>query len=361
MLTLLLYIGLAMVVAHVGVPLVYYVLIYMVASRRDWDTVVNRNYIPKVSVVVPTFNERDVIEEKLNNIYSQNYPHDKLEIIVADSSDDGTDQVVDRWASSHVDVSVKLLKLPRQGKVRALNEALKIADGDVVVLTDADCLWTSDSLANAVAWLGSRDVGVVSCLKKPLSSEPVENAYRSLYNILRVGESKLHSTVVFHGELFAIKRDVLNAAGGFPINIGGDDTYMGIRAASMGYRSIVPDNVVCMEYVPGRGYFRWRLRRSQHLIQGLVSTLSLRKPRRYLPIYITEVYIHLVNPWLLPASIILLAASGSVIGYVLLAVGVVALAWPPFRAWVFNQVILMYSSLRNMWNRELVWPKVPKA
>lgn len=52
---------------------------------------VNPNYTPKVAVVVPAYNEAGLIRRKLDNIHSQDYPKDKLDVLVVDSANsDGT-------------------------------------------------------------------------------------------------------------------------------------------------------------------------------------------------------------------------------------------------------------------------------
>jgi len=85
----------------------------------------------------------------------------------------------------------------RVGKAFALNNALGYASGEVAVITDVDSKWTSgDTLSSAVSWLGNTSVGAVMYLKLPANSGVVgvEEAYRSLYNVVRLAESKAHST-----------------------------------------------------------------------------------------------------------------------------------------------------------------------
>ncbi len=361
MLNQLLYIGLLLILLHVTTPVLYYVIILSKAKGRWPISPVDAGELPSVSVIIPTYNEGDIIVDKLNNVINQDYPISKIQIVISDSSTDDTPIKVKEWLRSHSNVNLVYLSSPRSGKGRALNEALKVANGDVIVTTDADSMWLRDSLPNAVRWLSSGEVGLVSCIKVPKGGGSVEDAYRSLYNVLRIGESKVYSTVVFHGELLAIKGSLLRSMGGFPVDIGADDSYTGVRVASMGYRAIVPDDVVCVEYIPSAGYGKWRVRRAQHLVQSFLKSARLPKPRRYRPIYYTEAYIHLVNPWLLPIGTLLLAASGSLLAYALIALGVVLLVWVPFRAWVIQQFLLMYAMVRNLWNKELIWEKVNKG
>ncbi len=362
MLTQLFYIGLSLVLIHVTVPLLYYIII-LTYVKKPWPINpinVNNEELPAVSIIVPTYNEEDMIIGKLNNILEQNYPLDKIQLIISDSSSDNTQARVEEWLSRHSGVKLVYIKGPRMGKGYALNKALESASGSIIITTDADSLWAKDSLINAVKWLINEQVGLVSCVKAPRGGGLTEDAYRRLYNSLRIGESKIHSSVVFHGELLAVKGDLLKSIGGFPMDIGADDSYTGVKVASMGLRAIIPEDVACIEYVPSNGYGRWRVRRAQHLLQSFMKSMKLPKPSSYRPVYYTEAYLHLVNPWLLPIGAILLLVSGSLLAYALVALGVVLLAWPPFRAWVIQQFILIYAMVRNLWTKELMWEKISK-
>jgi glycosyltransferase involved in cell wall biosynthesis len=66
-----------------------------------------------VSIIIPTYNEANLIESKLNNIVSQSYPKELMEVIVVDSaSSDGTQSAVRKWVESHRDVKAVLVEEP---------------------------------------------------------------------------------------------------------------------------------------------------------------------------------------------------------------------------------------------------------
>ena len=362
MLTILLYLGLILAILHVAAPLLYYYRALRWA-KRPWGINPIDVDPPRVSIIVPTYNEADLIYGKLSNIASQDYPRDRIEVIVADSSTDNTPKIVEEWARGNSLFKVKLIKVEERGKVNALNEALRYVEGDVVVVTDVDSLWERNSLKNAVRWLSIPSIGVVSCVKRPINGSSVEEAYRDLYNIIRVGESKAYSTPIMHGELLAIKGGLIRELNGFARDVGADDSYMGLLAISRGFRAIVPEDVVCLEYVPRNiiDYVKWRARRSQHLAQSFIKGIRLSKPRGFSKIFNIEAYLHLINPWILLASVVLLVLSRSIIGLAVVSAGLIALAWRPFRTWVIQQFMLMYGMLRNVKGRELAWEKVRKG
>jgi len=257
----------------------------------------------------------------------------------------------------------------RRGKAFALNNALKYATGDVVVITDADARWGSaNTLSNAISWLGDPSVGAVTCLKKPAGRgvAGVEEGYREFYNVVRLAESKAHSTPVFHGELAAFRKSLLNEVGGFPTSIGADDSHTATMIAFRGYRSIAVDNAWCVESVPRGGYHWWRIRRAQHLVQHFTKTLKLlpKAPREFKPILFAETWLHLFNPWLLLlATTILLykALTGTATATILLATGIALLLFKPYRTWIATQAYLITATVRNLQTKEIAWKKQEKG
>jgi len=219
---------------------------------------------------------------------------------VDSASSDGTPERVEGWVRRNPGLVLELIRKPvRRGKAFALNRALGYARGDVVVVTDAT--WPSGStLSEVLSWFGDPSVGAVTCLKLPTGSGAggVEGAYRSFYNVVRLAESKAHSTPVFHGELAAFRRALLEELGEFPTDVGADDSHAATRVALMGYRSMAVDGAWCVEGVPNSEYHKWRIRRAQHLVQHFAAMLrDLRSaPGGFRKILVAEAYLHLFNP-----------------------------------------------------------------
>ncbi|MCR8473777.1 MAG: glycosyltransferase family 2 protein [Candidatus Korarchaeota archaeon] len=358
--------GLTLALAHFTVPLAYYAYARLKWLKKPWNLSIDENYKPKVTVIIPTYNESKLIEKKLDNVYEQDYSKELMEIVVVDSASmDGTPRLVEEWASRHKDVELKLVvETERRGKAFALNNALRYASGEVIVIADADALWPRDALTKVVKWLSNPLVGAVSCLKKPLGSGAtgVEVGYRQYYNVLRVAESKAYSTPIFHGELAAFRRDLLEKVGGFPTDIGADDSHTATKIALMGFRAIVPDDLWVDEMVPKEKYFSWRVRRAQHLIQHFARTLKNVKqtPEEFKKILLAESFLHILNPLLLLASVAMLIVSAlavSLLTLAVLAVGIGLFVVKPYKTWVFLQLSLVMATLRNLKSKEIVWSK----
>lgn len=113
---------------------------------------------PRVSVVVPVFNGADVIGDCIRSLLGVAYPRDWAEIIVVDNgSTDGTVGVVESFGGG----AVRLLHEAARGASAARNRGIREARGEIVALTDADCVVDPGWLGALVAPLGDPTVGVV--------------------------------------------------------------------------------------------------------------------------------------------------------------------------------------------------------
>ncbi len=89
--------GLTLALAHFTVPLAYYAYARLKWLKRPWDLSIDENYKPKVTVIIPTYNESKLIEKKLDNIYEQDYPKELMEIVAVDSA--STERT---WHTTHL-------------------------------------------------------------------------------------------------------------------------------------------------------------------------------------------------------------------------------------------------------------------
>ncbi len=102
--------------------------------------------LPKISIVIPSYNKVDYIEETLGSIFIQNYPN--LEVIIQDGgSTDGTVDIVKKYAKKYPKV-ISWKSKKDKGQVDAINKGLKKATGDIVAYINADDVYKKGALVN---------------------------------------------------------------------------------------------------------------------------------------------------------------------------------------------------------------------
>jgi cellulose synthase/poly-beta-1,6-N-acetylglucosamine synthase-like glycosyltransferase len=362
---------------HFGAPLIYYWWLRKASNSNSSSNSGSgdEGESPEVTVIVPTYNEEALIEKRLDNIYEQDYPKDKVRILLVDSaSSDQTVELAKRWAERHKDIKIEIFQEPvRRGKPQALNSVLPEVDTDILVVTDADCLWFKDALKNAIRCLMEPTIGVVSGIKTPLqpkgesSVKNIEEEYRSFYNKVRVYESKLYTTPIIAGELFCVKKDVLIDIGGF--DLVNDDSYTAMKIVSRGYRAIVSPRVRIIELAPMtmKSYYKWKITRAQHLLHNFLNLLKeIRKyPSKAQKIIIAEAYLHLINPWIFIIATALFIRSSlklSVTAIPILMLASALLLYPRTRilavTWITEQIILVFAAIKNLFTKSVIWEKI---
>ena len=117
--------------------------------------------LPKVSIIIAAFNEEKVIHEKLESILNCNYPKDSLEIIIgSDNSTDLTNSIVSNMAIVDNRIQLRVFE-SRKGKVSVINELVKKAKHELLLLTDANVIFDKETLFELVKHFKNTDVSLV--------------------------------------------------------------------------------------------------------------------------------------------------------------------------------------------------------
>jgi Glycosyltransferase like family 2 len=160
--------------------------------------------LPVVTVVVPAFREEAMIARRIENMLALDYPRDRLEVVVA--CDGSPDDTPARARAAGAD---RVLELPRGGKVRAQDAAVRATSGDVVAFSDANALWAPDALRRLVAPFADPRVGYV-CGRVAFAQAGgtnQEGLYWRYEMALRALESRLASVTAGNGAIYAVRRE----------------------------------------------------------------------------------------------------------------------------------------------------------
>lgn len=260
----------------------YPVLLLMIGWFIPKKTVIKGPIQPKVSLIISAYNEERVIKAKIENSLSLDYPDEKLEIIVvSDASTDKTDSIVAFYANKGV-VLRRMEK--RNGKTAGLNEAIPLARGEIIVFTDANAMFASDSIQRLVENFSDPTVGCVTGDSRYVGVEEssvgkMEDTYWSGERFLKIKETQIGSMVGSDGAIFAIKSNLFSPLHLDDIN----DFVTPLQIVSLGYRCIFEPGAICYEGAMARyrEEFRRKMRIVNRSLYGLFRVKSLLNPFRY--------------------------------------------------------------------------------
>lgn len=196
-----------------------------------------------VSLIILAFNERGVIIEKLQNSIALAPPPQEI-IIVADGSEDGTDELADRFHSTTARIRV-LFDPVRRGKAAAMERGVEAANGEILLFSDANAIYAKGTVAAICRGFDRDEVAVVSGVKHIIKEEAADRdgvaasdgLYWRLEHALRVAETRLGCTVAVVGEVLAVRSSDWVP---IPKDVVNDDAWIAMSAIARGY------DVVCV-------------------------------------------------------------------------------------------------------------------
>ncbi len=163
---------------------------------------------PSVSILVPTYNEGAVIESKIRDLLRVDYPKDLYEVLLVDSgSQDGTVTIARKFLDSGV---IVLEQERRQGKANAINFGLKAANGEIIIITDANARFEDTAISGLVARF-DENVGAVLPRLIPSGNVDLWNRlFYKMHDVYKTLESDIDSVFIVFGELFAFRRTLID-------------------------------------------------------------------------------------------------------------------------------------------------------
>jgi len=234
--------------------------------------------LPLVTVAMPCLDERHSIEACIRGVLTQDYPPDRLEILVADGmSTDGTRDILGRLAGE--DERIRVIDNPARIQAAGLNAILKQARGDVIVRMDAHCDYQRDYVRKCVEVLESTRADNVGGAQRPQAKTFFQTAVcAALGSPLAVGgaryrrpENEGFVDTVFLG---AFRRRVFETVGLYdPRAITNEDAELNQRLVRDGGRIYLSRDIVVRYYPRGsfrglaRQYFRYGSGRARTLLK----------------------------------------------------------------------------------------------
>lgn len=221
---------------------------------------------PRVSVIIPAYNEESVIVRVVTSILRSDYPKLHEILVVNDGSSDNTASVVQTTFAN--DPRVRVFTKPNAGKWAALNFGLNRIESDIAVMIDADTLLQSDAIRFLVRHFGDPKVGAVAGNAKvgnrtKLITKLQALEYVTNQNIERAGLAKLDAITVVPGAIGAWRREAVLRAGGYSAATLAEDCDLTFCIHRAGYKIVHEMQAVAWTEAPEswRGFmlqrFRW--------------------------------------------------------------------------------------------------------
>lgn len=354
------------------------------------DVPINKHYTPGVSIIIPCFNEEEWIHRTILSCINQNYPVDKLEVIVVDdqSSDGSVEKmkaVINRINTEAERYETKnrlhLLVMEKNGgKREALVKGVKLAKHDLVVFVDSDSFLEPSAIRYLVQPFQDPKMGGVA------GRTDVENKYTNMitklqtvryyiaFRIMKAAESYFDSVTCLSGPLSCYRKELvlkhsdawLNQSFlGQPATFGDDRamTNFVLRTHRTGYQ----DKAICSTIVPSRmkvfmkQQMRWK---RSWLRESLIAGSFIWRKEPFMALFF---YVGLIVP--IAAPIIVLynlvyvplvhgIFPGTFIMGLLMMALLMSFAHLYFRKsklWVFGIVFCVFYELVLLWQMPVAW------
>jgi O-antigen biosynthesis protein len=202
------------------------------------------DFVPQVSVIVPVFNSATTIQACVESLRTLDYPKENLELIVIDNG--STDRTADVLNQYHD--QLRILGENKRGAAAARNRGLRDARGEIIALTDADCVVDKDWLKHIISPLQDEQIGIVGgriqahcpCNSIELFGEMIHD-HRQAIEVFKPGY-----VITMN---WSSRRSVIEAAGWFDEELLRDqDVDLSWRVLQKGYR---------LAYEPAAIVYHW--------------------------------------------------------------------------------------------------------
>ena len=239
----------------------------------------------KVTLLISAYNEEATIEHKIRNSLALAYPKDLLEIVVvSDGSTDKTCEIVSRYAA----VGLKLRHYEgRMGKTSCLNRAVPLAEGEIIVFSDANAHYPPNTIAELVRHFDDPKVGFVTGSTRYVTT--IENhteavgesmsLYARFQHLIKDLESTVGSCIGADGAIFAIRKSYYEELDHVDIN----DLVLPLKILKRGAVGKLASGAVCTEDAVGspQAQFCRQVRIANRTIRALIKNIDLANPLKF--------------------------------------------------------------------------------
>ncbi|GHA55363.1 cellulose synthase family protein [Pontibacter akesuensis] len=247
---------------------------------------------PMVTVQLPVYNEKYVVERLLETVAALDYPTEKLEIQVLDDSDDETSALIEQKLQQYPQLSFKYIRRPdRSGyKAGALKYGLELAKGKFIAIFDADFVPAPSFLKETIPYFANRKTGMVQTRWTHLNRDySILTKLQALaldahFYVEQVGRNSLHAFINFNGTAGVWRKATILDAGNWQYDTLTEDLDLSYRAQLRGWDfTYLPDVASPAELPPVMSalksqQFRWTKGGAESAVKHLATVLRSGVP-----------------------------------------------------------------------------------
>ncbi|MEM3136822.1 MAG: glycosyltransferase family 2 protein [Candidatus Nitrosotenuis sp.] len=260
---------------------------------------------PSVSVLISAYNEEGVILHRIKNLAETNYPTEKIEFLIG--SDGSTDKTNEILSSCKLPNLRPIIFHQRSGKASVLNSLIPAANGEIIVFSDANTFFQTDTIKKIVECFADPSVGAV-CGNLQFISDLrttggyAEGTYWHYENLVKKLESDVHTTIGATGAVYAIRKELFRP---LPLNnVVMDDFLIPLFVVQRGYRIVYRPDAMAFEKLSNSvvGEFRRKVRIGAANFYGISYFASLLHPRHGFVAF--ALWSHKIIRWFVPFLLI---------------------------------------------------------
>ena len=304
------------------------------------------SYSPKVSVLLPCFNEGRVVYDTIAIISKSDYPDFEI-IAVDDCSKDSSYYWMQKAAADFPNVRV-LRNAVNRGKNKSQMTAFRQSSGDVIICIDSDCIFAANTMRELVVCLADPTMGAVGGrVGVKNTNESIVTRFQAFmyfigFQLYKIPENWSRTVVCISGCLFATRRSILTELEptledrnwfGVPV-AEGEDRFMAHMILLAGLGTYINLDAKCWTDVPNTTskYFKQQLRWRRSAFRDIFLTIRL------LPKHIKDLHWNVTFSILMPAFSLVFGAAS-----ILFAPKFDPLFWAnplPWAVYIINSIIL---------------------
>lgn len=268
--------------ANIGYPLSMLIIGKAIHKENKIDT----KFVPTVTLMIVAHNEEKVIKEKLENAIKLDYPKEKLKVLISsDNSTDKTNDIIKEFIENNLDRDITLYQTKeRKGKTNAQNEASKLVDTEILVMTDANSMIEKKAIKEIVSSFSDDNIVYVTgrlCYTNSNENETSnsENLYWDLDTKIRDIESRLQTITAGNGALYACRTKDYYCFN--PIKC--HDSSMPLYYALNGKRAIANQNAIAYEKAGEniKDEFKRKVRMSRIVLHSILPDIRILNIFKY--------------------------------------------------------------------------------